>query len=277
MEGRNSPIFAFGHIIFAFGHINLISMAPEIWSTGIVTIVTLGKAIHMQTMRATCTKVLCAVFCCGFVGEWAVKDGPTGQYVSYFFKDTMSASTLTGEVLFLPPYGLYAAADDPYCPEDHRTPHTSGTGNRYSHIHTYEAFPFWTLPNNQGYYVTATKSDWAWDAQYYVHCSSTSTFLGNCFSYATDQPTWGTADGYAAWTSQSSQCEATSLKKSYLPNANHAIVIVQTVIPPLGESTCVIMKTSEKNGTSGVYDLGWGPVGLNLQLSVPVNKRLPSN
>jgi len=139
-----------------------------------------------------------------------------------------------------------------YCADDHRDP----DGNRYEHSHLPHGFPF----SDGGTTVTVQMSDWAWDA-YYGSSSrlSNSTFAKNCFAYAEDAPTVMFEPGWLAFTNPSSLKYATSYG-----TASHVIRIEAVVFKDWGTiyyCEWVISETTEKNGSSGVYQEFYLPVG----------------
>jgi len=211
-----------------------------------------------------CVKFIIVCVCCAIAGQLVVEARENFR-VDYMYRNTENGEDIVSMVFFA--NSLYFPNDgENYCIEDHKEP---VSGARYAHGHTFNLFVW---PDEEGFIntshnndlVTTQKSDWAWDAHYGVPCASSSTFVGNCVTIATGQPTCGTESGYLLWTVESSQCEETDKKKSYKdpdPNRIHFIEITGTYIPP-GTENCVIVQTTEKDCSSGVYTLPHTP-GIN--------------
>jgi hypothetical protein len=194
-------------------------------------------------------KALCVLSSCTLLGPAKVQ--ALDCCVGYMYVQ-LNDETVGGCYIF--ENAFYNAGSDPYCSENHRDP----DGNKYSHAHTWEAFPFW---DNEEY-VTIDRSDMAWDRAKtdYVRVSS-STFLVNCYSYATDAPTPLASDGWVAFTNPSSMAEVTTKKKSFPVPADHCIVITATA-QILEDSPILVTGTIEKCSSGGVYSKSW-PNGLN--------------
>lgn len=221
-------------------------------------------------------KVLCVILFCAFAWRSRV-EAVTDFGIPFKYKNTTNETEIvwTGTYPFV--NASYSATED--CPTHHRTP----DGQQYEHGHSWEAFGNFAVQNpdtGNMDLVTAEKSDWAWDAFYGVGvCAnvsrySGSTFLKNCYSYATDAPTPMPFDGWISWTVESEQCELTVKKKSNKKyGADHCIVISSIDMSEGSTPPCVVTSTSEKNASSGVYNISYFGMGNTGSVSGPVRKR----
>lgn len=105
-------------------------------------------------------------------------------------------------------------------------------------------------------------SDWQWDVDYANQTQqSSSTFSRNCFAYVCDAPAVMFHDGWIQFTVPSSLEECTGKSRLY-GNEGHVIRIESILDRGTQEDPdYIVVSTSEKNASSGVYSAGW-PFGM---------------
>ena len=203
-------------------------------------------------------RLLLVVVFCIIATEWQARAGTI---------DVMPVkwlSSVDGEIKYLgrPFLDVSYGPTGVYCNENHRDP----GGNKYVHSHLPHGFPF-TYPAT-GESVTVSKADAGWGADYVGYTkASSATFAKNCFAHTVDSPT---VIYHASWMAFTLSVDICGSGDKSFGDENH-VVKAETHIPYEG-SSCIVVGTSEKMASSGVYTHGWGPLGYSVSGAVRKKK-----